>query len=644
MILHDIPIRNVDITSPFWSRMQQFSRQKTIPAIVKAQKSLDHWYCLTWKEGHQTKPHPFWDSDIYKVVEAACYFLIKHPDDEMMAMVEEAVDMIRNAQHPDGYINSYYTVHGINKRWTNLRDMHELYCLGHLIEATVAYETLTGSGRLLAPVLKAIEHVDSVFGPEPGKKRGYPGHQEIEIGLLRLYELTGKQLLFKLAKYFILERGQTDENNEIYFDLEAKARGGDPYDHMGPECKAWYGEPRDYGYHQADCPLVKANEVKGHSVRAMYYYTAATDLVRLAGDEAKDVKTALDRLWRDMVDHKIYVTGGLGSVVQWEGFGASYCLGDTDRDGTCYAETCATFALINWCQRMLRLGLHGEYADIMEVALYNGFLGAVGLEGDSFYYRNVLRTFNGEPKDRSKWFGVACCPPNVAKLLGSIGSLIYSVNSEENLVAVHLYIGSECTVPGTNVIISQKTDMPWSGEVEIDVRGSTALALRIPSWAQQFTCSAQGDVKDGYLHLPPLADSKIKLNFPMKARRVYANPLTGKDEICIMRGPLVYCIEDIDNSDVDVDHIALVDAPLKEGLPKKIASVDDVIPIIAVGKQLANKKWTSLYGSTPWNYDSNVTEIHAVPYFLRANRGGKGGMRVWTKRLATSQGVVNGDP
>uniref|UniRef100_L2G963 Duf1680 domain protein n=1 Tax=Colletotrichum fructicola (strain Nara gc5) TaxID=1213859 RepID=L2G963_COLFN len=246
----EVPTRNVEITSSFWAQLRDSGRLKTIPALVKAQKESGHWDCLKWKEGHQPQPHPFWDSDVYKATEAACYFLMTHADEEMMRNVEEAVDNIRGAQHPDGYINSYYTVRGIEKRWTNLRDMHELYCIGHLIEACVAYETLTGSGRLLEPVMKVVQHIDSIFGSEPGKRRGYPGHQEIEIGLLRLYEMTKDPLLLQVAQYFILERGTRDEKDEIYFDKEAWARGNDPGDWLSFEFRPTYRMPRDYGYHR----------------------------------------------------------------------------------------------------------------------------------------------------------------------------------------------------------------------------------------------------------------------------------------------------------------------------------------------------------------------------------------------------------
>ncbi|OKL59869.1 hypothetical protein UA08_04678 [Talaromyces atroroseus] len=635
-------IRDVNITSAFWTSMQSRSRLLTIPAIIHAQKSLGHWYCLTWKEGHKTKPHAFWDSDIYKVTEAACYFLLKeHPegkDDLILRQeVEHAVDMIRAAQHEDGYLNSYYTVRGVHKRWTNVRDMHELYCLGHLIEACVAYETLTNSGRLLEPVMKALKHVDSVFGPEDGKLHGYPGHPEIELGLLRLYELTKEPLPLKLAKYFILERGQRDANGEIFYDHEARARGGDPYDAMGSEMPNPYTHPRDYAYQQAHAPLVEQDEIKGHSVRAMYFVTAATEYVRLTGDI--QVKEALDRLWRNTVDKKLYITGALGAMRQSEGFGPDYFLGDTEESHGCYAETCATFALIVWCSKLLRQELKGEYGDVMEIALYNGFLGAVGLDGKSFYYQNPLRTFTGHKKERSTWFEVACCPPNVAKLLGQLESLIYSSYEQESLVAVHLWIASEFSVPESGgTLVSQTTNLPWSGDIQLTVRGPKALklALRIPDWAaSNYSCSLSGgEVKDGYLYLAAVANTTISLNFPLQPRKVYANPKTGKDEICIMRGPLVYCIEDVDNPGVDIDHIALIADDIVADAPAAtIASVEDVVRVHSPGKEIVNANWSSLYGSEEWKYGDSTKQLTFVPYFLRMNRGGNGGMRVWVKRI-----------
>lgn len=570
-----------------------------------------------------TMLQPFWDSDIYKTVEAACNFLISYDDPEMRENVEEAVDMIRVAQHPDGYINSYYTVHGISQRWTNLRDMHEMYCLGHLMEACVAYETLTKSGRLLEPVMKVVEHIDSMFGPEPGKKRGYPGHEEIEIGLLRLYELEHHHLTLKLAQYFITERGAKDEKGETYYDHEARDRGGDPDDYMSFNMRPVYRHPRDYAYHQADERLVDTVELRGHAVRAMYYLTAATDLVRLTNDQS--ITPVLQRLWRDLIDTKLYVTGGLGAIRQWEGFGPAYFLEDTEEGGTCYAETCATFGLLFWCQRMLQLELRAEYADILEIGLYNGFLGAMDAAGEAFYYQNPLRTKTGQPKERSRWFEIACCPPNVAKLLGALGGLIYSTKGTN--VAVHLYIGSTFKVAETDSVLTTESDLPWSGNVRVSWMGTLQLALRIPDWAGTYSSSVQGTVTDGYLHLPEMKDGAVELSFNVEPRKIYANTKTSKNEVCIMRGPLVYCIEDADN-EVDIDNVVLSSHALTDGEPINVAGVENVVPVIARAREASNPGSQRLYDDKPWTY-TDEKDVTFIPYFLRANRAGDGGMRVW---------------
>jgi DUF1680 family protein len=388
------------------------------------------------------------------------------------------------------------------------------------------------------------------------------------------------------------------------------------------EMRPVYRYPRDYAYHQADCPLVEATEFRGHAVRAMYYMTAATDLVRLT--EHNGIHSSLLRLWRDMVDTKMYITGGLGAIRQWEGFGPAYFLGDTEEGGVCYAETCAAFGLIVWCERMLRLRLNSEYADVMELALYNGFLGAVGLDGESFYYENPLQTYTNHGKERSRWFEIACCPPNVAKLLGNLGAFVFSM--QDDVVAVHLYIESTLRVPGTDAVVSIKSKAPWSGEVKISWTGSVALCLRIPGWARGYESSVTGQVRDGYLYLPRAADGNVQVVFHMEPRLFYANVKTGKNQVCIMRGPLVYCIEDVDNNN-DVDNIALSSASIRDGKPLKVLA-DEVIPVVARGRELKNRNSTKLYDDHPWE-ENDEKDLVFIPYYARANRGGKGGMRVW---------------
>ncbi|KAK1633480.1 hypothetical protein BDP81DRAFT_483102 [Colletotrichum phormii] len=562
MPLRNIPFQNVRVSSPFWSKVQQNVRDFTVPSIIKAQKEEGHWDCLTLKKGHQPQPHAFWDSDVYKTTEAACNLLLTDPNENMLRVVEETVEMIREAQHPDGYLNSFYT------------------------EANVAYEMLTKIGRLLEVVIKSMHHLDPVFGREEGKKRGYPDHQEIELGLL--------------PKCFILERGTHNDNGETCFHHETFGHGADPYDGLGSEVKGWFHGPPDYAYNQADRPIREQTEIRGHAVRAMYYYTAVADLVRLeatSDPEVVECKQVLKRLWRDMVNWKMYVTGAVGVYRQTEGFGEAFVLNDLEMEG-CYGETCASFTLIVWCQRILQIELRSDS------------------DGEAFYYQNVLRNRTGQPKERERWFGVACCPPNVAKLVGSLGSLLYL----------------------TRPMILR---VSWWFIFIIRVEGTTRLALRIPDWMQDqgYTCSLQGELEQSYLHITiVLVDTEVRLSPSTTAHQLYAHPRTDKDKVCLRRGPLVYCVEDVDNVGIDIDHIALEDErALKEGLPVSIATTHGVTPLLVTGRKLAyigvmTGKPNRLHGPKAWEYEVEPLQLTAIPYFLRANRGGNGAMRVWTPR------------
>jgi DUF1680 family protein len=542
--------------------------------------------------------------------------------------------LIRHTDSMGRYINSYYTILGLSNRFTNLRDMHELYCLGHLAEAAAAYHSLTGSNDLITVVRRMVDLVRKIVVP----KGGYPGHQELEIGLLRLYDITGDSVFLDTAAYFIRERGTRDEKDEIYFDREAFARGGDPYAHLGTECKAWFSKPRDYAYMQAHTPLVKQTTIEGHSVRAMYYLTAAQHYTLVGKSETDDIKDAVARLFANTVNTKMYVTGGIGSVTHCEGFGPEYHLPDLNEGGGCYSETCASFALIMLCERMLRAELKGLYGDVMERALLNCVLGAVGMQGDSFYYENPLATLAGHAHERSKWFDVACCPPNIAKLIGLLPTLTYSVKGRT--CAIHLFIGSSFTtqIDGQDVKVSMETQFPWKGTVTIAVQTSTplTLAIRIPSWAaKSFTSSAQGDVLDGYLHLEIKSSTTLTLELPMAPRVVYAHPALRKDEVAIMRGPLVYCAESVDN-EVDLEQIYVRPSHVKE-TKIEIAGIQNV-PLLRVQGRARKgagfgERGEGLYGDERPGWEEGERAVMLVPYFLRMNRGGLGGMRVWLKEL-----------
>ncbi|KAK8216913.1 hypothetical protein M8818_001876 [Zalaria obscura] len=547
------------------------------------------------------------------------------------------------------YINSYYTILGLQNRFTNLRDMHELYCLGHLAEAAAAHHLLTGSKDLIAVVRRMVDLVRKIVVP----KGGYPGHQELEIGLLRLYDITKERVFLESAEYFIRERGTRDAKDEIYFDREAFARGVDPYEHLGTEYKAWFRKPRDYAYMQAHTPLAEQTTIEGHSVRAMYYLTAAQHYTLVSGTESKDIEDAVVRLFENTVRKKMYVTGGIGSVTQCEGFGPEYHLPDLNEGGGCYSETCASFALIILCERMLRAELKGLYGDVMERALLNCVLGAVGMQGkssipaafvqglqtigDSFYYENHLATRSGHPHERSKWFDVACCPPNIAKLIGLLPTLTYSV--EGKTCAIHLFIGSSFTaqVDGQDVVINMQTDYPWQGTVTIAVQTSTpmVLAIRIPSWAaNSYTSSTQGNIRNGYLHTEISSSTTLTFDFPMAPRLVYSHPALRKDEVAVMRGPLVYCAESVDN-DFDLERTYIISSHVDEVKEIEIAGVQNV-PLVKVGGRVRSRdgfgeNGEELYGEERPGWEDGEREVLLVPYFLRMNRDGCGGMRVWLK-------------
>jgi DUF1680 family protein len=306
--------------------------------------------------------HLFWDSDVAKWIEGACYLLQQERMPEIADAVDELVEMIRSAQQPDGYLNIHYTVVEPNKRFTNLKDMHELYNCGHLIEAALAHQALYDNDELLNPICLYVDLLCKTFGPDPNQTHGYPGHPEIELALLRLYERTGVDRYLSLARYFITERGNpTGCDGRHYFDVEAQARGADP--NMKP---AFYPEPRSLWYHQAHKPLAEQQTIEGHSVRAMYLLTSVADLVRIEQGHS-DLRTATYRLWRNMINQKMYSTGGIGAIKQWEGFGPGYYLPQGTSEGGCYSETCAAIGVMMLAQRLLEVSLCGNCSGTMNI-------------------------------------------------------------------------------------------------------------------------------------------------------------------------------------------------------------------------------------------------------------------------------------
>jgi len=573
---------------------------------------------LDWKPGVEPVPHIFWISDVAKWIEAASYSLAAHADPALDALLDETISLVVNAQQPDGYLNPYFTVVKPELCWTNLRDMHELYCAGHLIEAGVAHFQATGKQVLLDAVCRYADHIDTVFGTQPGKKRGYPGHEEIELALVKLYQVTGEKRYLRLSKYFVDERGRQPH----YFDIEAHLRGEAP--------EAFWA--RTYEYNQSHFPVREQSEVVGHAVRAMYLYSAMADLAREFGDNT--LLQAGRRLWNHLCAKRMYITGGIGSSWHNEGLTHDYDLPNE----SAYAETCAAIGLILWSHRMLQLDCDGRYADVLERVLYNGMLSGISLDGHRFFYENPLTSLGNH--HRQEWYDCACCPPNIARLLASLGQYIYASNDTE--VVVHLYIQSSVrlTLDGREITVRQETTYPWAGmitiQLEMDEPAVFGLNLRIPGWCRTAYLSVNGasfdlteHVTKGYARVERLWQSgdRVVLDLAMPVERVYAHPDVRQDAGCValQRGPLVYCLEAVDHT-VPLHRIVLPKAAelVSHFEPGLLGSI---VVITGTAQAADDADWEGmLYRS--WPATAYPCTITAIPYYAWDNRT-PGEMRVW---------------
>jgi DUF1680 family protein len=567
---------------------------------------------------HGMSTQVFWDSDVGKWIEAASYALSHRRDAVIEAQIDTITEQLAKAQLPDGYLNCWYIGREIDKRWTNLRDRHELYCAGHLLEGAVAYYQATGRRRLLDVLCRYVDHIAATFGPGENQKHGYCGHQEIELALVKLYHATGEKKHLDLAAYFINERGKQPPH---YFDVERDARGEDP-------ARYWF---KTYEYGQAHKPVREQDKVVGHAVRAMYMYTAMADLAADLDDLS--LKRACEVLWQDVTTKRMYVTAGLGPSASNEGFTQDY---DLPND-TAYAETCASVALIFWAQRMLNLECDGAYADVMEQALYNGALSGLSREGTHYFYQNPLES-DGSHR-RWEWHPCPCCTMNVSRLVASIGGYFYATGPD--VLAVHLYGGNSAKTKlgELSVAIRQEADYPWSGKVKITLEPECAadftLKLRIPGWARTHAvvvngASIEAEVEHGYLGLARQwqPGDVVELDLPMPVERLYAHPEVRADigRVCLKRGPLVYCVEQIDNPKAPVGGIRLPrDARVTAA--ERPDLFDGIVTVVADAKVATGTDWKSaLYRTAPATLgDASIT---AVPYYIWNNRG-PNRMLVW---------------
>lgn len=560
----------------------------------------------------------FWDSDFGKSIETAAYALHRRPDPDLQALVETVIDAYERLQQPDGYLNSWYIRIEPGQRWTNLRDRHELYNAGHLIEGAVAYFHATGRRRFLDILCRFADHIATVFGPGADQRQGYPGHPELELALVKLGRATGQQRYLDLARFFIDERGRQPS----YFDAEAEQRGESPDQfHFGT-----------LEYCQAHKPVREQTEVVGHAVRAAYLYAGMADV---ATEFADDSLTApLERLWSHLTDRNLYLHGGFGPSASNEGLTFDYDLPNE----TAYAETCAAVALVFWASRMLGRGPDARYGDIMEQALYNNALAGLSLDGTRFFYDNPLESRGGH--HRWTWHRCPCCPPNIARLVASVGAYLYGIAEDE--IAVHLYTSSraDCTLAAGRVVLSQSTDYPANGRIKLMVAPEAqmdfTLSLRVPHWADRAQVTVNGAAQDmtpqtGYLRLQRRwkPGDEVVLTLDMTPRRVFAHPSVTGDQgrVALMRGPLLYCLEEVDNG-ADLNSLILSDtADLTAGPP---GDPGNSIPLTAPGLR-EQPAGAALYCTQPPQRRQAL--LTAIPYYAWDNRA-PGAMLVWLRREA----------
>jgi len=589
-VLHSVPFNQVNIDDAFWNPRLKAHAQTTLQVCISqmrdSTKRISNFEKAAGLKKGKHEGIYFDDSDVYKAMEGIAYSLVNNYNAEYEKLLDYWIDLVAKSQQPDGYLNTYYTLSYPDERWTDM-EKHEMYCGGHMIEAAVAHYRATGKKTFLDVAVKFADYVDATFGP--GKRHWVTGHEEIELALVKLYNVTQNRKYLNLAHWLLEERGHGHGKGAIW-----------EHPKLGPE------------YCQDDVPVSEITDIKGHAVRAMYLFTGMAD----AASEKKipEYVEALNRVWEDVAERNMYITGGIGSSRTNEGFTEDYDLPNK----TAYCETCASIGMVFWNNRMNMLSGDAKYADILERSLYNGVLSGVSLEGDLFFYVNPLESDGSH--HRQRWFGCACCPSNISRFIPSVGNYIYVKG--ENEILVNLYMGNETTVEigRTEIKLTQKTDYPWDGKINLEVNPSEAttfsLKMRIPGWCRSFKISVNGEigttpeVKNGYAVIERkwASGDVVELTLDMPVELVAAHPRvtenTGKR--AVRRGPVVYCMEATDNKNIGFDE-AILDQSMV------------FLPEEAKGK---------LKGMTLLNAVSEQNKFTFVPYFSWANRE-PGKMKTW---------------
>jgi len=666
-----LAFENVQITDGFWKRNMELVRKEVIPyqwetlndrvpdaapsyamrnfrtaARLHAQKKemgaafVPPKY--TWR-GFEALPEDpknpeegrfygflFQDSDFSKWIEAVGYSLSQHPDPVLEEIADGAIDIVCAAQNEDGYLDTYYIINGMDAAWTNMRDNHELYCFGHLVEGAVAYYQATGKDKLLKAACRFADYVDDHFGLEEGKRRGYPGHEVAEMALIRLYEVTGEEKYLKLAAYFVNERGR--EPN--YFAQEEALRA------------ASEGRPARHAnlyYYQAEKPVREQDEAHGHAVRAVYLYSGMADVARMTGDDS--LYEACRQLWHSIADEKLYITGGIGGTHIGESFSYPF---DLPNDSA-YSETCAAIGLAFFARRMLQIAPESRYADVMEQALYNTVLSGMALDGKSFFYVNPLTVvpeacrrderLHHVKHVRQKWFGCACCPPNIARIASSVAQYAYTENADT--LFTHLYVGGSVSkqFEGGKLTMEMQSNVPWDGQsqavIHADAPVRATLAFRLPGWSENPAVACDGKqltIKDGYAYLTGewQEGEVITLDMPMPVRIWNADERVRENigQVAFTRGPVTFCAEEADNGkdlhllrvkDLDPAHVR-VEMDDTFGHP--------TVRLLVDAKRMVPQQG-GLYRAASAPTEENAV-IALVPYYAWANRG-EGEMRVWLR-------------
>jgi DUF1680 family protein len=644
-----ISLKNIEINDVFWKTFMERIRTQVLPyqwealndrvpgaapsyamrnfklAAEKTHPELD--YGVDPAVGHGG---PVWtDNDYAKWLEAVAYTLIRRRDEELEKTADASIEIVCNAQQPDGYLNTYYINTDPGKRFTDLMSNHELYCLGHLIEGAAAYYEATGKRKLLDALIRYVDCVDRHIGPEEGKLHGYCGCEMIELALVKLYQVTGEEKHLRLSKYFIDQRGQAP----LYFEEEMKRNGNTFY---------WKDSYFQMQYYQAGKPVRDQHIAEGHAVRAVYLYSGMADIAKLTGDD--ELLNACNDLWDNIVNRQMYITGSIGQSSYGETFTFDY---DLPND-TVYAETCAAIGLAFFAQRLTSINPKGIYADVLEKTLYNGIISGMSLDGRHFFYVNPLEVFPEACEksmiykhvdiQRQKWFGCACCPPNLARIVASLGSYVHSLN--DNTLYTHLFPASDASVflAGQEVKIKIETKYPWEGRVDITfalaAKTLFRYGFRLPGWCRQYHILLNGrdipyTIENGYLLIKREWDNgdSITLDLEMPVTLIEANPKVRQNigKTAVMRGPVVYCLEEADNGK-ELFKIHLGDNP--DFVCRYEADfLGGVAALYSTGKKQRDWDGDTLYRPAVEGAWDEI-KLRWIPYYAWANRT-PGEMILW---------------